>query len=96
MIRNISKFIILFFLILIFLGFKNQVKVSNIEVQDLKNIYISELQLYKKRSIQLTKMINQFQIDDIENKFTGENIIKFDRGLLNKFTVIKVNYDKSE
>ncbi len=96
MIRNISIFLFLFFTILIFLGFKNQIKILKSDLIGLRDTYDSELQLYLKRNIQLTKMINQFQIEEIPNRYVQKNIIKFDRSLLNKFTVIKVNYDKSE
>ena len=96
MIKNISKFIFLFVLIIIFLGFKNQTKILNSNVLDLKREYNTEFQLYLKRNIQLTKMINQFQSDDIQNKYVEKDIIKFNRSVLNKFTLIKVNYDKSE
>tara|TARA_Y100000996_G_scaffold413555_1_gene402065 strand:- start:1482 stop:1772 length:291 start_codon:yes stop_codon:yes gene_type:complete len=96
LIRNISIFLFLFFTILIFLGFKNQIKILKSDLIGLRDTYDSELQLYLKRNIQLTKMINQFQIEEIPNRYVQKNIIKFDRSLLNKFTVIKVNYDKSE
>ncbi len=96
MIKNITKFIFLFSLILIFLGFKNQTKILNAHIKDLRQDYNLELQLFKKRNIQLTKMINQFEIVGGKNKRIQKDIIKFDRGLFNKFTVIKVNYDKSE
>lgn len=96
MIKNISKFIFLFVLTIIFLSFKNQTKILNSNVLDLKREYNTEFQLYLKRNIQLTKMINQFQSDDIQNKYVEKDIIKFNRSVLNKFTLIKVNYDKSE
>ncbi len=96
MIKNISKFIFLFVLIIIFLSFKNQTKILNSNILDLKREYNTEFQLYLKRNIQLTKMINQFQSDDIQNKYVEKDIIKFNRSVLNKFTLIKVNYDKSE
>lgn len=96
MIKNISKFIFLFVLTIIFLSFKNQTKILNSNVLDLKREYNTEFQLYLKRNIQLTKMINQFQSEDIQNKYVEKDIIKFNRSVLNKFTLIKVNYDKSE
>ena len=32
-------------------------------------------------------MINQFQSDDIQNKYVEKDIIKFNRSVLNKFTL---------
>ena len=42
-------------------------------------------------------MINQFQINDISNEYVKKNdFLKFDRNSFNHFTVIKINYDRSE
>ena len=68
---------------------------NNVEI--LRSSYNSELQLYLKRNIQLTKMINQFQINDLNNEYVQKNdFINFDRNSFNHFTVIKIKYDKSE
>ena len=66
-------------------------------VENQRNSYNSELQLYLKRNIQLSKMINQFQINDLNNEYVQKNdLIYFDRNSFNHFTVIKIKYDKSE
>ena len=97
MIKYLSKFLILFFLTSIFLGFKHQTKILNNSVEILRSSYNSELQLYLKRNIQLSKMINQFQINDLNNEYVKKNdFINFDRSSFSNFTVIKINYDKSE
>ena len=97
MIRYLSKFLILFFLILIFLGFKHQTKVLSNSVEILRNSYNTEMQLYLKRNIQLSKMISQFQANDANNEYAKSNdYIYFDRNTFNQFTVIKINYDQSE
>lgn len=97
MIRYLSKFLILFFLISIFLGFKHQTKILSNSVEIQRSSYNTELQLYLKRNIQLSKMINQFQINDLNNEYVQKNdFINFDRNSFNHFTVIKIKYDKSE
>jgi hypothetical protein len=97
LIRYLSKFLIIFLLISIFLGFKHQTKILSNNVEVLRSSYNLELQLYLKRNIQLSKMINQFQINDISNEYVKKNdFIKFDRNSFNHFTVIKINYDRSE
>jgi hypothetical protein len=97
LIRHLSKFLILFFLISFFLGFKHQTKILSDSVENQRNSYNSELQLYLKRNIQLSKMINQFQINDLNNEYVQKNdLIYFDRNSFNHFTVIKIKYDKSE
>ena len=97
MITYLSKFLILFFLISIFLGFKHQTKILSNSVETQRSSYNAELQLYLKRNIQLSKMINQFQINDLNNEYVQKNdFINFDRNSFNHFTVIKIKYDKSE
>ena len=97
MIRHVSKFFILFILILIFIYFKNHIKILNNEINLAKSNYEKELQLYLKREIQLTKMVNQIQIEDLKNQYAdNQDVIQFDRNTLNDYTLIKVNYDKSQ
>ena len=69
----------------------------NNSVETQRSFYNTELQLYLKRNIQLSKMINQFQINDLNNEYVQKNdFINFDRNSFNHFTVIKIKYDKSE
>jgi len=97
LIRQVSKFFILFILIIIFIYFKNYTKILNNEINLAKINYEKELQLYLKREIQLTKMVNQIQIDDLKNQYAdNQDAINFDRNRLNEFTLIKVKYDKSQ
>ena len=97
MIKQVSKFIVFFILIIIFIYFKNYTKILNNEINSTKNNYEKKLQLYSKREIQLTKMINQIQIQDLKNQYAdNQDVIHFDRNTLNDFTLIKVNYDKSQ
>jgi len=97
LIRQVSKFFILFILLIIFIYFKNYTKILNNEINSAKINYEKDLQLYLKRDIQLTKMVNQIQIEDLKNQYTdNQDVIHFDRSTLNDFTLIKVNYDKSQ
>ena len=97
MIRQVSKFFILFILIIIFIYFKNYTKILNNKINSAKINYEKELQLYLKRDIQLTKMVNQIQIEDLKNQYVNnQDVIHFDRNTLNDLTLIKVNYDKSQ
>lgn len=97
MIRQLSKFFILFIFIIIFIYFKNYTKILNSEINSAKISYEKDLQLYLKREIQLTKMINEIQIEDLKNQYSyNRDVIHFDRNILNDFTLIKVNYDKSQ
>lgn len=42
-------------------------------------------------------MINEIQIEDLKNQYSyNRDVIHFDRNILNDFTLIKVNYDKSQ
>ena len=97
MIRQVSKFFILFILIIVFIYFKNYTKILNNEINLAKINYEKDLQLYLKREIQLTKMVNQIQIEDLKNQYAdNQDVIQFDRNTLNDYTLIKVNYDKSQ
>ena len=72
-------------------------KILNNKINSAKINYEKELQLYLKRDIQLTKMLNQIQIEDLKNQYAdNQYVIHFDRNTLNDFTLIKVNYDKSQ
>ena len=97
MIKTISKFVILIIFIFIFLYFKNYTKITKNDLQNLKNDYEKNFQIYQKREVQLSKMLNQFEYKSIdENLALNERIIKFDRGIDSDFTLIMVGYDKSQ
>ena len=97
MIKTISKFAILIIFIFIFLYFKNYTKITKSELQNLKNDYEKNFQIYLKREVQLSKMLNQFEYDILdENLALNERIIKFDRGVDSDFTLIMVGYDKPQ
>ena len=97
MIKTISKFAILIIFIFVFLYFKNYTKITKSELQNLKNGYEKNFQIYLKREVQLSKMLNQFEYDILdENLAFSERIIKFDRGVDNDFTLIMVGYDKPQ
>ena len=97
MIKTISKFAILIIFIFIFLYFKNYTKITKNELQNLKNDYEKNFQIYLKREVQLSKMLNQFEYDILdENLAFNERIIKFDRDIDSDFTLIMVGYDKSQ
>ena len=98
MINHISKFFLLFIFIIIFLSFKNQIKILENELSYLKKNYYKSNQVYINKEILLTKQINQFEVKDFENFQYVENkkIIKFDRNEFNDFTIIKVNYVQPE
>ena len=97
MIKTISKFAILIIFIFIFLYFKNYTKITKSELQSLKNDYEKNFQIYLKREVQLSKMLNQFEYDILdENLALNERIIKFDRDIDSDFTLIMVGYDKPQ
>ena len=98
MINHISKFFLLFIFIIIFLSFKNQIKILENELSYLKKNYYKSNQVYINKEILLTKQINQFEVKDFENFQFVENkkIIKFDRNEFNDFTIIKVNHVQSQ
>ena len=97
MTKTISKFAILIIFIFIFLYFKNYTKITKNELQNLKNDYEKNFQIYLKREVQLSKMLNQFEYESLdENLALNERIIKFDRGIDSDFTLIMVGYDKPQ
>ena len=97
MTKTISKFAILIIFIFIFLYFKNYTKITKNELQNLKNDYEKNFQIYLKREVQLSKMLNQFEYESLdENLALNEKIIKFDRGIDSDFTLIMVGYDKPQ
>ena len=98
MINNISKFFLLFAFIILFLSFKNQVKIIENKLSNLKTNFTKDNQTYINKSILLSKQINQLQNGDLKNYVSVKNkkIIKFDRNEFDDFTIIKVNYVQSE
>ena len=97
MIKTISKFAILIIFIFVFLYFKNYTKITKNELQNLKDDYEKNFQIYQKREVQLSKMLNQFEYKSIdENLALNERVIKFDRGIDSDFTLIMVGYDKPQ
>ena len=98
MINNISKFFLLFAFIILFLSFKNQVKIIENKLSHLKTNFTKDNQTYINKSILLSKQINQLQYGDLKNYVSVKNkkIIKFDRNEFDDFTIIKVNYVQSE
>jgi len=97
LIKTISKFVILIIFIFIFLYFKNYTKITKNELQNLKNDYEKNFQIYLKREVQLSKMLNQFEYESLdENSAFNERIIKFDRDINSEFTLIMVGYDKPQ
>ena len=97
MINHISKFFLLFIFIILFLSFKNQIKILENDLSYLKINYDKDLQKYVNKEILLSKQINQLQINKLNNfDFKNNKIIKFDRNEFDDFTIIKVNYVQSE
>ena len=88
----------LFIFIILFLSFKNQIKILENKLTHLKINYIEDHQKYINKEIILSKQINQLQINESNNFDLIENkkIIKFDRNEFDDFTIIKVNYVQSE
>ena len=87
----------LFFLTMIFISFKNETKVLKDQVYKLKTEFSNSNQTFLNREIQLSKLINQFQIDNNQVNFVKNNkILKFDREGLKDFTLIQVNYDQRQ
>tara|TARA_B100000674_G_scaffold260422_1_gene214750 strand:+ start:390 stop:650 length:261 start_codon:yes stop_codon:yes gene_type:complete len=84
--------------IILFLSFKNQIKILENKLSYLKINYIEDHQKYINKEILLSKQINQLQINELKNYDLIENktIIKFDRNKFDDFTIIKVNYVQSE
>ncbi len=98
MINHISKFFLLFIFIILFLSFKNQIKILENKLSNLKTNYFKDHQTYINKEILLSKQINQLQINKLNNYDFVKNkkIIKFDRNEFDGFTIIKVNYVQSE
>ena len=98
MINYISKFFLLFIFIILFLSFKNQIKILENKLSNLKTNYEIDRQKYINKEILLSKQINQLQINELNNFNFVKNkkIIKFDRNEFDDFTIIKVNYDQPE
>ncbi len=94
MISHISKFFLIFIFIILFLSFKNQIKILENELSSLKINYTKDHQIYVNKEILLSKQINQLQINTLNNDdfINNKKIIKFDRNEFNDFTIIKVNY----
>ena len=98
MINHISKFFLLFIFIILFLSFKNQIKILEDKLSNSKTNYFKDYQTYINKEILLSKQINQLQINKLNNYDFVKNkkIIKFDRNEFDGFTIIKVNYVQSE
>ena len=88
----------LFIFIILFLSFKNQIKILENKLSNLKTNYFKDHQTYINKEILLSKQINQLQINKLNNYDFVKNkkIIKFDRNEFDGFTIIKVNYVQSE
>ena len=98
MISHISKFFLIFIFIIIFLSFKNQIKILENELSNLKINYTQDHQKYVNKEILLSKQTNQLQINQLNNHnfINIKKIIKFNRNEFDDFTIIKVNYVQSE
>ena len=98
MINHISKFFLLFIFIILFLSFKNQIKILENELSYLKKNYDKDHHKYVNKEILLSKQINQLQINKLNNfdLIKNKKIIKFDRNEFEDFTIIKVNYVQPE
>ena len=98
MINHIYKFFLIFIFIILFLSFKNQVKILENNLSFLKINYTNDFQKYVNKEILLSKQINQLQINELNNfEFVkNKKIIQFDRNEFDDFTIIKVNYVQSE
>ena len=88
----------LFTFIILFLSFKNQIKILENKLTVLKINYTNDFQKYVNKEILLSKQINQLQINELNNFefIKNKKIIKFDRNEFDGFTIIKVNYVQSE
>ena len=98
MINHISKFFLLFVFIILFLSFKNQIKIIENDLTTLKKNYYKNSHNFIEKEILLTKQISQLQNNVLNSYEHIENnkIIKFDRNEFNDFTIIKVSYVQSE
>lgn len=82
---------------MIFISFKNETKVLKNQVYKLKTEYSKSNQTFLNREIQLSKLINQFQIDNNQINIVNNNkVLKFNREGLKDFTLIQVNYDQRQ
>jgi len=82
---------------MVFISFKNETKVLKDQVYKLKTEYSNSNQTFLNREIQLSKLINQFQIDNNQINIVNNNkILKFNREGLKDFTLIQVNYDQRQ
>lgn len=82
---------------MIFISFKNETKVLKDQVYKLKTEYSKSNQTFLNREIQLSKLINQFQIDNNQINIVNNNkVLKFNREGLKDFTLIQVNYDQRQ
>ena len=98
MINYIYKFFLLFIFIILFLSFKNQIKILENDLIILKKNYDKDNHNFIEKEILLTKQISQLHNNEL-NKYEyidNKKIIKFDRNEFNDFTIIKVNYVQSE
>ncbi len=98
MISHITKFFLIFIFVILFLSFKNQIKILENDLKLIKNNYNIDNNKYLNKEILLTKQINQLKINEQNNyeQVNSKKIIKFDRNEFNDFTIIKVNYVQSE
>ena len=98
MINHISKFFLIFIFIILFLSFKNQIKILENNLTLLKINYTNDYQKYVNKEILLSKQINQLKTNELSNfEFVkNKKIIQFDRNEFDDFTIIKVNYVQSE
>ena len=67
MINHFSKFFLLFIFIILFLSFKNQIKILENDLINLKINYNKDHQKYINKEILLSKQINQLQINELNN-----------------------------
>jgi len=98
LISHITKFFLIFIFVILFLSFKNQIKILENDLKLIKNNYNIDNNKYLNKEILLTKQINQLKINEQNNyeQVNSKKIIKFDRNEFNDFTIIKVNYVQSE
>ena len=88
----------LFVFIILFLSFKNQIKILENDLINQKINFNKDYQNYINKEILLTKQISKLQTNELStyNNYENKTIIKFDRYEFNDFTIIKVNYVQSE
>ena len=67
MINHITKFFLLFVFIILFLSFKNQIKIVENDLIYLKKNYLKTHQNFVKKEILLTKQINELQNINFNN-----------------------------